>query len=282
MGMAWVLHATMSVLNRKSTISASALLLAGLFGTAFAGVVESENTPKAGLPVPYTGELPSLASLNIRDAQLENLLSGLAEPWAFEFIAADEIILTQIRARMSRFNLVTGALTQITGLPEIATDKEQAGLLDVEVHPGFEQNHRIYFSYSISDKEVGRFYTLVVATAILDGEQLQEVREIFRLQPFGWSPANFGGALEFDDQGYLFVTTGDRSEHIFAQDGARLQGKILRLNDDGSVPEDNPFFNDKDVDNRIWALGIRNAQGLHFDAQRSLLFEAEHGPMGGG
>lgn len=232
-------------------------------------------------PPAYTGDLPSLAALNVRDARLERLLDDISEPWAMEFISEDEVIVTQIRGGIFRFHLRDRVRREISGLPAIATDKEQTGLLDVEVHPRYARNKRIYFSYVIADPETGRFYMTAVATALLDGEVLREVREILRAEPFGWSPANFGGALEFDDAGFLYVSIGDRSQHVLAQDGSRLEGKILRLNDDGSTPADNPFVDDPAVDDRIYALGVRNAQGLQFDPPSGLLLESEHGPMGG-
>jgi glucose/arabinose dehydrogenase/cytochrome c5 len=243
--------------------------------------VAQQGELRGAIPEPYRGPLPSLAALNIRNARLERYLEGLSEPWAFEFISDDEILVTQIRGKMSRFNLTSERLQNLEGLPGMATNRRQTGLLDIEVHPDFDRNSRIYFSYTVSDDEVGRFYLLAVATAVLEGSHLRDVREFLRSGPFGWSPANFGGALEFDDQGYLFVTIGDRSEPVFAQDGLRLEGKLLRLADDGSVPPDNPFVGDPAFDDRVYALGLRNAQGLHFDTSRGVLFEAEHGPMGG-
>ncbi len=236
---------------------------------------------KPGEPKPYKGDLVSLAALNIRNVQLETVLSELKELWAIEFLGPDELIISEIRGRLYRYKISTKVLQPISGLPRIATESEQTGLLDIELHPDFKHNKRIYFSYSASDEETGRFFLTAVATAELRGTDLLGVHDILRAGPFSWSPSNFGGALEFDPEGYLYVAVGDRSEHMFAQQGERLQGKILRLNDDGSVPADNPFVNDATVDDRIYALGVRNAQGLHYDITYGQLFEAEHGPLGG-
>ncbi len=262
------------------------LLVAGaiLLSQAFAASPTTDSPPrvlKAGEPKPYEGDLRSLAALNIRNVQLETVVNELKEPWAIEFLGPDELIISEIRGRLYRYKLPTGPLQPISGLPRIATEAEQTGLLDIELHPDFKNNRRIYFSYSASDEETSRFFLTAVATAELRDTKLLGVHDILRAGPFSWSPSNFGGALEFGPKGFLYVSVGDRSEHMFAQQGERLQGKILRLNDDGSVPADNPFVNDETVDDRIYALGVRNAQGLHYDATYGQLFEAEHGPMGG-
>jgi len=242
---------------------------------------DQNKGPTLILPVPYSGKLVSLSKLNIRDARLDELLTSLTAPWAFEFINEREIIITEISGKLSRFNLESREQIYISGLPKIATKRTQTGLLDVELHPSFKQNNRIYFSYTASDEDTGNFFRTVVVTAILKGDSLHELREITPPGHFGWSPSNFGGALEFDAQGYLYISIGDRSEGVLSQQGDRLEGKILRLHDDGSVPADNPFVGNDEIDDRIYALGVRNPQGLHFDEASGILFETEHGPMGG-
>ncbi|MGB0513943.1 MAG: PQQ-dependent sugar dehydrogenase, partial [Wenzhouxiangellaceae bacterium] len=221
-----------------------------------------------------------MRALNLDDAVVETAVSGLDEPWAFEFIGDNQVLITETRGRMLRVPLDGRPPKPIDGLPEIATEREQTGLLDVELHPGFHVNRRIYFSYVAPD-ETGRYYATAVDTAILEDDRLSRRRTLLRVEPFAWSPSNFGGVMEFDPEGYLYVSVGDRSEPATAQMGDRLQGKILRLNDDGSVPADNPFVHDPAIDDRIWALGVRNPQGLHYDGPSGFIFEAEHGPMGG-
>jgi len=227
------------------------------------------------------GGVPSVRALNIPNAELEKVLTGLEYPWAFEFIDATRILITEKAGRLSRYDFDSGELTPIAGLPAMATGKPQTGLLDVELHPGFGSNRRIYFSYTIADAAAGEYYLTAVETAVLGEDRLESSRTILRAEPFGWSPSNFGGALEFDDEGYLYVTVGDRSEGELAQEPGSLQGKILRLHDDGSAPGDNPFVGVTGYDERIYAVGVRNPQGLHYDPVSGLMFEAEHGPRGG-
>ena len=256
-----------------------ALALALVWGTAAAEPAGEKRPP--GVPPGYAGTLPSLAALNVRDAAIEEVLSKLELPRAFEFLDAHTVLVNELHGHMLRADLRSGARTPVAGLPAFAVDQDQTGLLDVALHPAFAENRRIYFSYVEADATTHRYYTPVLATAILAADRLEDLRTLLRVEPYGWSPANFGGALEFDAAGFLYITIGDRSEDAIAQRGDRLEGKILRLRDDGSVPEDNPFVGDDRVDDRIFALGVRNAQGLHFDRVSGRLFEAEHGPLGG-
>ena len=257
------------------------LLTALLLPVACNADQEPATQPQLGVAPQYQGKLSSLSAVNVRDAQLEEIVSGLNKPRAFEFLDEKEIILTEIGGTLKRLDLTTGATTEIGGLPDIAASHDQTGLLDVALHPEYTDNGRIYFSYSMADEATGKYFLTAVSTAILNGNQLEDVHQILAAAPFGWSPSNFGGALEFDADGYLFVSVGDRSEHQYSQHGDRLEGKLLRLNDDGSVPGDNPFVGDDSVDDRIYAIGVRNAQGLYFDQQTGQLFESEHGPLGG-
>jgi glucose/arabinose dehydrogenase len=235
-----------------------------------------------GVPPAYEGALDSLAAINIRNVELQTLREDLAEPWAFEFLGPDEVLVSETRGRLLRVPLAADRpVIEISGLPPIAIAQQQTGLLDVALHPQFELNHRIYFSYAEADAATGRYYRTQVATARLVGNALEDLRPLLADAPFGWSPSNFGGALEFDGQGRLLITIGDRSEEVLAQRGDRLEGKILRLSDDGAVPPDNPFVGDPEIDDRIIALGVRNAQGLVRDPETDAVYFAEHGPLGG-
>lgn len=225
-------------------------------------------------------DVPSVRALNIDDAVLEVVVAGLEEPWAFEFISGDTVLVTERRGRLLLVSLVDGSRREIAGLGPVASNRQQTGLLDVALHPEFADNQRIYVSYTESDAS-GEYFATVLDTAILGAEALLDRRRLLTALPHAWSPSNFGGAIEFGADGRLYLSIGDRSEPMTAQDGRLLQGKILRLTDDGQVPPDNPFVDDPAVDDRIWALGVRNPQGLFFDPVRGLLFEAEHGPMGG-
>ncbi|MDX1381566.1 MAG: PQQ-dependent sugar dehydrogenase [Xanthomonadales bacterium] len=244
---------------------------------------EARLAPQRLIPevVGYEGELESLALLNVRDARLDAVITGLERPWAFEFTGPGEALITETGGRLLRADLATGEVTEIRGLPEIEATFDQQGLLDLVLHPGFENNRRIYFSHVRADPEAPKLSALVVSAAVLEGDALADVTPILVVEPFGWAPANYGGALAFDEAGFLYVTVGDRSELNHAQRGDRLEGKVLRLHDDGRAPDDNPFDGQPGYDSRVYALGLRNPQGLDFDPDTGHLYASEHGPMGG-
>jgi glucose/arabinose dehydrogenase len=222
-----------------------------------------------------------MAKVNIRDAKLEKVIKGLDKPWAFEFLNEQEVIISEFVGKLSVYNLKTKEHIYYQGLPDIATTKTQTGLLDIEIHPNFQFNKRIYFSYSVANQATPPLFATAAATAILENGQIKEFNQFILATPFQKSPSNFGGALEIDDSGYLYLSIGDRSSRNNAQKADRLQGKLLRFRLDTLEPEDKPLFANPKTDSRIYAMGLRNAQGLHYDRESNRLFETEHGPMGG-
>lgn len=259
---------------RMPSAQATGLRAASLLAVALIAAAAAAASPRARI------EVPSVTTQNIDGAVVEVVAEGLEAPWAFEFIAADEVLINELGGRMLRVRADTAQKTELGGLPDMATGRPQLGLLDVALHPDFAENRRIYFSYTVADAS-GSNYALALDTARLDSDRLERRQRVLTAEPFAWSPSNFGGAIAFDEAGYLYLSVGDRSEPVVAQMGGLLQGKILRLHADGRTPADNPFVDDDSIDDRIYALGVRNPQGLDFDAARGVLFEAEHGPMGG-
>jgi glucose/arabinose dehydrogenase len=243
-----------------------------------------EEDRGAGQPSPYCGELQTMAAVNIREAKLEVVVDGFKYPWAFEFLNENEVIVTEFRGVLIRVNLETGKKTVIKGLPEMEVGKGQRGLNDIALHPRFHENGLIYFSYAMKndDDPEGNLYASAVARARLVGDRLEDAETIFVAEPYSSSPSNFGGALEFDKTGRLLFGIGDRSLKEQSQIPTVFIGKIVRLTDSGGVPEDNPFVGDTSgVRPEIFVLGVRNPQGLVYDAERDVIFETEHGPMGG-
>lgn len=235
---------------------------------------------KPGQPEPYFGDLPSLADVNIRDAQLDVVYKGLRLPWSMEFIDSETILIAEQVGRLQRLHLTNHALTEIEGLPDIPVVSGQLGLFDIALHPRFDTNHRIYFSYSTQEPESGKYAT-VFSTAVMEGDRLTNVQELLKSTPYAKSKSNFGGAIAFDNEGFLYLATGDKSVRAQSQNNSFLNGKILRLHDDGRVPTDNPFVGQGDFRPEIYATGVRNPQGLVFDREGRYLYATEHGPMGG-
>ena len=168
--------------------------------------------------------------------------------------------------------------TPITGVPEVWA-RGQGGLLDVVLHPDFEQTGWVYLSFS--KPGANGTATTAVARGRFDGSALHDVEEIFEADAYNSNRVHFGSRMVFDREGYLFVSIGERGQEQQAQNTSNHQGTIVRLFDDGRVPDDNPFVGNSDVRPEIWAFGIRSPQGLAFRPGTDELWESEHGPRGG-
>jgi glucose/arabinose dehydrogenase len=239
---------------------------------------EKDRLP--GQPKPYCGSLPSLASVNIREAKIEVISEDLDRPWAMEFINENELLITEFKGELKLLNVGTGNLTDISGLPPVAFGQGQRGLLDIAIHPSFAENKQIYFSY-VAQSLTDTAYALHLASATVGPSSLENVTDIFIATPYIDKSSNFGGAILFDSQGKIIFSIGDRSLSKKSQDPSHLVGKIIRINDDGSIPSDNPFIKDSRFHPAIYAYGVRNPQGLILDPKTNLIYETEHGPMGG-
>ena len=153
------------------------------------------------------------------------------------------------------------------------------GLLDVAVHPAFSSNGWIYLSAAVQVAE-DRFTTRVLRYR-LTGNKLEDETVIFEAQPALSGSLHFGSALVFDNAGYLFITMGDRRRRHNAQDLSTSLGKVVRLNDDGTVPDDNPFTDNAEALPGIYSYGHRNPQGITIDRATGRIWAVEHGPQGG-
>ena len=171
----------------------------------------------------------------------------------------------------------------VSGVPEVFY-KGQGGLLDVVLHPDFASNRLLYLSYSkpLEDEEST---TAVIRGRYSDGA-LSDVEEVFVAQSRG--RGHYGSRLAFDEQGYLFISVGDRqvppTGDLAAHPAQQLSdhhGVIVRLHDDGRIPADNPFVQDAKALPEIWSYGHRNPQGMALDRASSTLWITEHGPQGG-
>ncbi|MDP4650652.1 MAG: PQQ-dependent sugar dehydrogenase [Haliea sp.] len=242
---------------------------------------DKERARRPGEPAPYYGDLRSLAAVNVRDAALDPVAEGLQYPWAMELLSPTEALVSEHGGTLQRVNLRDGSKTAISGLPAVPSGKGQVGLMDIALHPQFGSNHLVYFTHAMESPNKPAHYATALSRAQLVDDELLNVELLLVAEPYTRAAANFGGAIAFDSAGYLYVSIGDRTINTRAQDPRLLHGKILRLTADGSTPADNPFIGSSEVDPRIYAMGVRNAQGLVFDTISELLFEAEHGPMGG-
>lgn len=222
-----------------------------------------------------------------RGYRLTTLVEGLEHPWGLAWLPNGDLLITE---RPGRLRLVREGLLQerpLTGLPQVF-DSGQGGLLDVALHPDFEDNRLVYLSFAAG--ESGANGTRV-ARGRLEAGGLVGLETIFAVSPLKRGGQHFGSRLLFLPDGSLLVTVGDGGNPPLAIEGAlsRLQaqdlgsglGKIHRLADDGSAPPDNPFAGDPAATPTLWSYGHRNPQGLALDPATGAVWESEHGSRGG-
>ncbi len=205
------------------------------------------------------------------------VVTGLSRPWGLAFLSEDRALVTERAGRLYQVEFAGAEVKRLGGLPQIATGG-QGGLLDVAVDPEYEQNGWIYFTYSQS-YDGGTGTTL--ARARLSGTELTELEELFRMQPPGSGGRHFGSRIAFLPDHTVVISIGDRGAQNRAQDFQDHAGSLVRLNRDGSVPDDNPFLDDPDVLDELYTLGNRNPQGLVLHPETGVLWQHEHGPRGG-
>ena len=209
--------------------------------------------------------------------KVERVAKGLKQPWGLAFLPDGRMLVTE---RPGRLRIVTkdGALSEpLKGVPEVVA-RGQGGLLDVALDPAFAENGLVYLSYS--EPGEGGAGTAVARGKLGDGS-LDDVEVVFRQKPKVDGGNHFGSRLAFSPDGKLFVTLGDRFKFDPAQDLASHIGKIVRINPDGSVPDDNPFVGQEGKLPEIWSYGHRNAQGAAIHPETGKLWESEFGPLGG-
>jgi aldose sugar dehydrogenase len=220
--------------------------------------------------------VPAQAEPSI-DYTLETLAEGLAFPWNVAFLPDGTVLVTELDGQLRAIRNGELDPTPITGVPEVYR-RSQGGLFDVVPHPDYESNSLLYLSYAhgTPDANVTR-----VARATFDGSSLGPLEVVYETSVTKDTPVHYGGRIAFAPDGKLFLTIGDgfnyREE---AQNLSNSLGSIVRLNDDGSVPADNPFVGQDDVRPEIFSYGHRSPQGLII-TDAGTVYMNEHGPQGG-
>ncbi len=194
--------------------------------------------------------------------------------WGFDFLPDGRMIATTRGGQFLVIDLKTKIIAKIKGAPEVFS-QGQGGLLDVRVHP---DGKWIYYTYS---EPKGHQATTALARAVLSGNELTQTQKLFSAEAPNMNDIHFGSRIEFDKKGHVFISVGERNKREQVQDLSYHLGKIIRLNEDGSVPKDNPFVNKAGAKPEIWNYGLRNPQGLAMDPVSGELYEAEMGPRGG-
>ena len=212
--------------------------------------------------------------------EVETLAEGLDHPWSVTFIGDDEMLVTELSGNLRRVSNGLLNPTAIAGVPE-ALFAGQGGLSEVLIDPNFVDNGFIYLSFSAPDADKPKLNRLNVIQARLEGNVLVDHKTLFQSDPPRRTAAHYGARLAFLADGTLLVTSGDGFNYREqAQALDNHFGKIVRINTDGSIPEDNPFTTTPGALPDIWSYGHRNLQGLVI-ADDGSVYEHEHGPQGG-
>ncbi|MFK7848713.1 MAG: PQQ-dependent sugar dehydrogenase [Rhodothermales bacterium] len=214
----------------------------------------------------------------------EAFATGLDSPWGMAFLPDGRMLVTEKVGNLRIIDKDGTVSDPVGGLPEICVCG-QGGLLDVQLHPDYNENGWIYIAYAAKrldadDKPIG--WTAIMR-ARLDGMMLVNQEAIYQapVETYTGRGQHFGSRIVFDDEGYLYFSIGDRGVMDQAQLLSQANGKIHRLHDDGRIPEDNPFFNVLHAIPSIWSFGHRNPQGVAVHPEDGTIWNAEHGPKGG-
>ncbi|WP_282044061.1 PQQ-dependent sugar dehydrogenase [Winogradskyella flava] len=206
------------------------------------------------------------------------IVSDLDIPWGFTFLPDGSMLINEKEGKLIHFKNDTK--TEISGLPEIYV-RGQGGLMDIILHPDYKDNGWIYFSYA-SSKGEGDGGNTTIARAKFKNKALYDFEVLYKAAPNSKRGQHFGSRLAFDTDGRLYFTIGDRGDRdVNPQDITRDCGKVYRINDDGSIPADNPFVDSTNAKKAIYSYGHRNPQGMTRHPKTGKIWTHEHGPKGG-
>lgn len=262
-----------SAAARRATVIAVVLA----FATVAAGCSRTAE------PLPPPAAVPDFEPREI-DTELHRLrltriAGGLEHPWSVAFLPDGRYLVTE---RAGRLNLVDpdGTIMRVAGLPE-SVYRHQGGLFEVTLHPDYATNGWIYFTYARGNWRGSRSW-LTVARARLNGQRLIDIERLFSQDHHNFPGMHYGARMAWLDDGTLLLSVGDRqTQSELAQDTSHHTGSILRLNDDGSAPTDNPLVGMSGARPEIYTWGHRNQQGLALGPGHGQIWSTEHGPRGG-
>jgi aldose sugar dehydrogenase len=245
---------------------------------ALAGYVKA-NIPDESTLQPAAAVTAIHRSDNFRFV-VDTVVSGLHIPWGLEFLPNGDLLITERSGTLYRFS--NNKLHEVAGLPPIR-DHGQGGLLDIKLHPKYNENGWIYIAYSdVADLDGEIRTNTSIIRARLQNDQLIDIEKIFNGLPKTNRAHHFGCKLEFDKNGYLFFGIGDRGNHdLYPQTLDNHNGKMHRIHDDGRIPSDNPFIGTPGAMPSIYSYGHRNQQGTAIHPATGEIWASEHGPRGG-
>lgn len=269
-GVRGMLCAAAAARNATLRVALGLALLAPTWSSAWAQDIG--RTPQA--PGHLIAQAPAL--------QIDELAKGLSHPWALAFLPGPDVdlLLTERDGALRRWRPAQGLSQPLQGVPDVYA-KGQGGLLDVAVSPNFAHDRLVYLSFAQAADD-GKAATAVGQGRLSDdGTRLEGFTVLFQQRPALSSGQHFGSRLVFDRNGQLYVALGEHNQRATSQDLDKLQGKVVRLNADGTVPNDNPFVGQQGALPEIWSYGHRNQQGAALNPRTGRLWTHEHGPRGG-
>ena len=261
----------------KATSISVAIFGAAVLASCSGGGEAATSAPKGGGDAALQETLADPAPDGELALNVELLAEGLVNPWSMAFLPDGSILVTEREGRLRVIR--DGALVAepVAGVPEVLA-WNQGGLFDILLHPEFAQNNTLYLSYANGTQEAN---ATRIARATFDGAALSNLEVVYDAVPEKDTGHHYGARMAWGGDGKLYATIGEGSKYKEkAQDMSSSFGAVIRLNEDGSIPEDNPKFGDGERP-ELFTKGHRNPQGLAFDAERGVLWEEEHGPRGG-
>ena len=235
------------------------------------------NSQSLGIPVDPLGEGPWVFdTAEQHKIEVSVVARGLTHPWAIAFLPDGSMLLTERDGRLRLVKNDKLVKRPISGVPEVRTDGN-GGLMDVAIHPNFSENGLVYLTYT-KPVERGWGAPALAMGKLVDGE-LQNTRDLLVTEAYEGN-SGLNGRVAFGQDGKVYMSTGGRIGEV-AQDPMSLRGKVLRLEDNGSVPLDNPFRNRLDYKSEIYTLGHRNTLALIQHPITGEVWQHENGPNGG-
>lgn len=214
----------------------------------------------------------------VKNYTLENVVSNIEIPWGMTWLPDGSMLITEKSGIL--YHVKNGTKTEVKNMPKVY-NRGQGGLLDIALHPDYAKNGWIYMTYASSEGEGEGGNTKLIRAKLQEGSLIQ-IESLYKATPNTTKGQHFGSRIVFDNEGYLYFSIGERGNNKEnPQDITRDCGKIYRLNDDGSIPKDNPFVGQQGAKEAIYTFGNRNPQGMAKHPETGEIWAHEHGPKGG-
>lgn len=226
------------------------------------------------LPVSSAPVIIQSESMKIR---LEQVADGLGIPWGLSFLSDNQLLVSERDGAVQLLDIDNGQINRLNNVPAVLAEG-QGGMLDIAISPEYKNDGWIYFTYV---KDIDGSGVTVLSRAKLLNSTFSNWQELLVTKSISERSFHFGSRITFDHDGHVYFSVGDRGIRDNAQDLTNHAGTIMRLNLDGSIPEDNPFSKNRRLLPEVWSYGHRNPQGLAYDVDNRRLWSIEHGPRGG-